>query len=367
MSKFRCLVAGLLAALAFAGCGSERASGPTCDKPTAAFGEPATRLTLAAPGASAAQLEQARTVLCARLAGLDVAHRVQLAPGTGLTVDVTNASQLADESDPSRIFGVGRLAIYDWEANVVGPRGVPVPGDPEVTGGPDAGQGGGTLSLSEAVRRAARIPADLDADNSYAASRFYAVDPRSGDVFVAQTRAAARAMFPAAKRDRVKVYEVKPGTVVIRAEGIGTGAGSWYVLRDDVALRGSQIVEPHQETAEGPGADDEPVVAFDFTADGREAWARLTRAIADRGSRSVGVLPGQSAADANQHFAVVVDDAIVSIPYIDFRLNPGGIEAGNGSLISGGFTPLSARALAVLLDGEQLPVTLVPTGTSPAP
>ena len=134
MSKYRCLVAGLLAALALAGC-SDRASRPTCDRLDASFGEPATRLTLEAPGASAAQVAQARDILCARLAGLDVAHRVQRAPGGGLTVDVTRASQLADELDPSSIFGVGRLAIYDWEANVIGPRGVPAPGDPEVTGG----------------------------------------------------------------------------------------------------------------------------------------------------------------------------------------------------------------------------------------
>ena len=76
---------------------------------------------------------------------------------------------------------------------------------------------------------------------------------------------------------------------------------------------------------------------------------------------------GQSAADANQHFVIVVDDAIVSTPFIDFRINPNGIDGSAGSLISGGFTNLSARSLAVLLDGEPLPVSLVPTGTSPAP
>ena len=367
MSKFRCLVAGLLAALALTGCGDDRASRPTCDKPAGSFGEPATRLTFAAPGASAAQVDQARSILCARLAGLGVAHRVQRAPGNGLTVDVTRASQLADELDPSRIFGVGRLAIYDWEANVIGPRGVSAPGDPEVTGGQDAGQGGGALSLSDAVRRAARIPADVDADNSHAGSRFYAIDPRSGDVFVAHTRGTALALFPAPQRDQVKVSEVKPGTVIVRAEGPRSGAGSWYVLRDDVALRGSQIVEPRQETVEGPGATGEPAVAFHFTADGRAAWARFTREIADRGSRGVGVSTGQSAADANQHFVIVVDDAIVSTPFIDFRINPNGIDGSAGSLISGGFTNLSARSLAVLLDGEPLPVSLVPTGTSPVP
>ena len=48
-------------------------------------------------------------------------------------------------------------------------------------------------------------------------------------------------------------------------------------------------------------------------------------------------------------------------------MNPDGIDASNGSLISGGFTIASARALAVLLEGEPLPVALVPAGTSPAP
>lgn len=365
MSKHRCVVVGLLAALALAGC-SDRASRPTCARPNVSFGEPATRLTLMAPGASAAQVAQVRDILCARLAGLDVAHRVQRAPGGGLTVDVTRASQLADEQDPSSVFGVGRLAIYDWEANVIGPRGVPAPADPEVTGGADAGQGGGALSLSDAVRRAARRRGAVEADNSRAGSRFYAVDPRSADVFVAHTRAAARASVPPAKRDRVKIYEVKPGTVIARAEGVRSGAGSWYVLRDDVGLRESQIVNPRQEFADSAGATGEPVVAFDLTADGRAAWTRLTRAIADRGRRRASAVRN-SAADASQHFVVVVDGAIVSTPYIDFRVNPGGIDGRDGSLISGGFTLKSARALAVVLDGEPLPVSLLRAGTSPAP
>ena len=44
------------------------------------------------------------------------------------------------------------------------------------------------------------------------------------------------------------------------------------MLRDDVALRGTQIVNPQQRHDEGPGATGEPVVTFDFTAEGKTGF-----------------------------------------------------------------------------------------------
>ena len=80
----------------------------------------------------------------------------------------------------------------------------------------------------------------------------------------------------------------------------------------------------------------------------------MTRTLAERGSRRVGVVPG----NANQHFAIVVDDQIVSVPYIDFRQNPEGIDGSTGSQIQGGFTIASARQLASILGSGELPVAL---------
>jgi len=371
----RCLLAGLVVvALALAGCGrDDRASGPSCERADVNFNEPATRLTLRVTGANPAHVKQARRILCVRLPAFGVDHRVQPAAGGALTIDVPRASELADRPRDATIFGVGRLAIYHWEANVIGPDGAPAPDTPTVTGGQGAGQSG-ALSLYDAVPRAARRPATVEVDNSRIGSLFYASNPKSKQVYTqsdstprgAATRAEALAAVPASLRGRARVYEVKPDTVIVGAERLNTGdsVGSWYVLRDDVALRGTQIVNPQQRHDEGPGATGEPVVTFDFTAEGSTAWQRLTRELADRGSRSVGE---QSDTNANQHFAIVVDDQLLAVPYVDFRMNPEGIDPRTGSQISGRFTIASARQLAVLLAGDPLSAPLKLTASRAAP
>jgi len=354
----------LVVALALTGCGGDdRASGPSCERADVDFDEPTTRLTFRVTGANPAHVKQARRILCMRLAAFGVEHRVQPAAGGALTIDVPRSSKLADRPRDATIFGVGRLAIYDWEANVIGPSGKPAPTDPEVTGGRAAGQGAGELDYYEAVLRASKRPADVEADNGREASSFYAIDPTAKKVFgrAASTRAAALDAVPAVDRDAAKVLEVKPGTLVLRGERARDSddlQGRWYlVLRDDVALRGVDIRNPQQRFAEPRGAG-EPVVGFEFTSAGAKAFQELTRTLADRGSRSVGVQPGQSAADANQHFAMVLDDQIVSVPYIDFRQNSEGVDGSTGSQIQGGFTIASARQLASILGSGALPVPL---------
>jgi len=371
----RCLLAGLVVvALALAGCArDDRASGPSCEHADLDFNEPATRLTFGVTGANPAHVKQARRILCVRLTAFGIDHRVAPAAGGALTIDVPRASELADRPRDATILGVGKLAIYDWEANVIGPDGAPAPDTPTVTGGQGAGQSG-ALSLYDAVRRAARRPATVRADNSRIGSLFYATNPKSKQVYTqsdstprgAATRAEALAAVPASLRGRARIYEVKPGTVIVGAEQLNTGdsVGSWYVLRDDIALRSTQIVNPQQRHDEGPGATGEPVVTFDFTAEGSTAWQRLTRELADRGSRSVGE---QSDTNANQHFAIVVDDQLLAVPYVDFRMNPEGIDPRTGSQISGRFTIASARQLAVLLAGDPLPAPLELTASRAAP
>ena len=60
---------------------------------------------------------------------------------------------------------VAQLFFYDWEKNVLGPDLKPNPSDPNVTGGPQAGQVGG-LSQYEAVKRASKRPPIKDGDNT---------------------------------------------------------------------------------------------------------------------------------------------------------------------------------------------------------
>ena len=48
-----------------------------------------------------------------------------------------------------------------------------------------------------------------------------------------------------------------------------------------------------------------------------------------------------------QHFAVVLDNQLITVPYIDYKQNPDGIDASiNGSEITGSFTITTAQNLA---------------------
>jgi SecD/SecF fusion protein len=278
---------------------------------------------------------------------------------------VKNLQQAIDQ-----VGTVAQLAFYDWEINVIGPNGRTQPDNTAVTGGPSAGSVG-AITLYEAVLRASKQPAKVEPDNSHETSLFYAVNPATKKVYRGgkdpnglageDTRAEALANVPAALRKTAKVYEVKPNTVIVHAEQPDTAKQSsdaWYVLRDNVALKGTEIKNPQQDFDRGAGGNGQPIVTFEFTSKGRKIWQDTTRRIAERGAASVGLLPGQDAASANQHFAIVLDDEIVSTPFIDFRQNPDGIDGRTGSQISGGFTIKSAQALANVLKTGALPLKL---------
>ena len=47
-----------------------------------------------------------------------------------------------------------------------------------------------------------------------------------------------------------------------------------------------------------------------------------------------------------QHVAIVVDEKVVSRPFVDPRQYPNGIDGGNGIQITGGYTVEEARNLA---------------------
>ena len=278
---------------------------------------------------------------------------------------VRNLAQAIDQ-----VGTVAQLGFYDWEVNVIGPDGKTDPGNPAVTGGPSAG-GVGAISLYDAILRASEQPARVSPSNSREGSAFYAVDPATKKVFRSgkdanalaneDTRAEALANVPQAQREKAKVYEVKQGTVIIRAEQPDTStkkSDQWFVLKDEVALKGTEIKNPEQNFDQGAGGTGQPIVTFDFTSSGRNTWQDVTRRIAERGAESVGLLPGQDASSANQHFAIVLDDELVSTPFIDFRQNPDGIDGRTGSQISGGFTIKSAQALANVLKTGALPLKL---------
>ncbi len=158
--------------------------------------------------------------------------------------------------------------------------------------------------------------------------------------------------------DKTKVVKVPSGTLVVKAEQSGSDtsdADAYYVLRDQPALGGTDIKNPEQNFDQGPGGGGGPNVTFDFTGKGRKAWEETTREIAQRGTENNF---GGDARQAFQHFAIVLDNEIISAPFIDFNQNPDGIDPVNGSQISGGFTIKSAQNLANLLKTGALPLEL---------
>ncbi len=62
--------------------------------------------------------------------------------------------------------------------------------------------------------------------------------------------------------------------------------------------------------------------------------------------------------EANQHFAIVIDDRIFAAPYIGFRAEPDGLDGSTGAMIEGGLSPDVARRTAAILDTGPLPAVL---------
>ncbi|MEA2156025.1 MAG: SecD/SecF fusion protein [Solirubrobacteraceae bacterium] len=229
------------------------------------------------------------------------------------------------KDDPVLDAKMRRLQFYDWETNVIGPDGRPAPGDPKVTGGAKAGKAG-ALSLYDAVLRATKRPAIVDADNARPASIFFALDRARRRVIgnAAVTRAAARAAAPAG----ATIYEVRPGTAIVGAEGT---ADRWYVLDDNVAINGTETRNARQ------GIDQKtrrPVTLFAFTDTGLRLFRELTRKIAARGSQASLDRASDDPALHDQHFAVIYEGQIVTIPAVDFRLAPDGLDASGGTQLS---------------------------------
>ena len=85
-------------------------------------------------------------------------------------------------------------------------------------------------------------------------------------------------------------------------------------------------------------------------------FQNVTKKIAQRGQEAQ--LPGVGREAAQQHFAVVLDGQLITTPSIDYTKYPEGIDATNGSQISGGFTITSAQNLADELQSGALPIKL---------
>jgi SecD/SecF fusion protein len=272
-----------------------------------------------------------------------------------------------------------QLQFYDWEKNVIGPSGQPAPTEGTVTGDTTSdGPGGVTAGLPkyQAVLRAAKRKAELrDTDTTWSKGctpeqkdgciygSWYLLDTAHEKVLRGpeENEGNLYTGLSAPKGAKLKAVRVNPGTVLVQAHPVETNDGkitdaspnSWYVLKDDLVLSGSNITNPTQSNDESTG---QPDVTFGFTSHGKSVFEKVTKEIAHRGQEAK--LPGVTTEEALQHFAVVLDGQLITVPSIDFEKYPEGIDASTGSEISGGFTITSAQNLANELQSGALPIKL---------
>src|SRR5919198_3037063 len=263
---------------------------------------------------------------------------------------VENAERAAQQ-----VGSTAQLFFYDWEANIL---------DESCKTNPDenASEKSPITGFYKAVKQASKCPAQNDGNNNAAdAPRFYAFDKTSkqalNDGQPSDSKKAALQDLTPQQRANAEVVEVPTGILVVRDEKPSAKAPDpdrWWVIEDNPALSGTDIKNPKQSFDQQAG--NQPIVTFEFTKKGRTAFHNITREIAQRGLDNS--LPGDNPIAASQHFAIVLDNQLVSAPYINYNENPDGIDGSTGAQISGSFTIDSAQDLAKILEFGALPVRL---------
>jgi len=327
------VAAGVLVVIVVAGAFllARGAGGGANPSPAAAPG--ASVVFSVSPAAPTAVVERAAAILRERLhaavPGAQVSvqnDRVIVTPPTG---------HAAVRSQILALAAPGRLTFYDWEGQVLTPNGKTV--------------GSQLPSPSPAVM-------DISQGNGSAAPG------QLGAGCVPLQQALGLAAEAGARHPRRTEYlgrlklDLPAGYTVLQAASSSPGRPSdgYFVVRGSPALTSTQIVHPKATTAPGTRIPD---VEFGFTTRGRHAFQALSARIARRGSELSG--PGQT---LNQHFAIALDNQLITVPFIDFKQYPDGINGDLGADIAGNLTSRSAKELTILLRYGPLPVNLTAAG-----
>jgi hypothetical protein len=284
-----------------------------------------------------------------------------------------------------------RLEFYDWEANALTPNGKTVasqlrrqdrtavnisqgnaataPGEP----------GAGSLPLYEAVKLASKQPPVKTLDSVRSGPRYYlfgapgstacqAAAKEQGTLAVSGVHCllsgpsnnphALAARLPAGiSASQGRRLKVPQGIVVLQAQdgtaanptAFSSPAAQFYVLKDNAALSGQNITKPKQSTDQAGTPD----VTFGFDPPGATKFRNVTAVISHRGA-----LVSPINQTLPQHFAVALDNKLITVPSIDFKTYPDGIIGGGSADITGGFTLQAAQTLATLLRYGPLPISL---------
>jgi SecD/SecF fusion protein len=318
------------------------------------------RPTKQAPTVTNDGLQRSLDIMRERVDQFGVAEPELLRTGSNqIEVDLPG---VADAERAARQVGTtAQLFFYDWEPNVL---------DENCRTNPEQVNGGQTpiTGLYEAVKRASSCKPQIDRNNTTSGPIYYAFDKIShrplNDGIPDEDRAALRQdLSDNGRLSRAEILSVPEGIVVVRAvdqrepnQQRGK-LDQWWVLRDNPVLNGTDIRNPEQNFDQQGGG--EPIVTMEFSGQGRRAFADTTRAIAQRGADNAAINGGLAdPIGASHHFAIRLDNELISTPFINFRENPDGIDGTNGAQISGGFTIQSAQDLANLLKIGALPLRL---------
>ena len=270
------------------------------------------------PTVTSEALQRALDIMRERVDALGVSEPELLQSGRNLIEvslpGVENAARAAQQ-----VGSTAQLFFYDWEANLLDQ-------DCRTDADQNADEKQPITGFFQAVRQASRCDPQRDGDNGAAdRPRFYAFDGVSKRALnngqPSDTREAALEDLDDAERERAQVVEVPEGILVVRDQKVRADAPDpdrFWVVQDDPALSGTDIRNPEQDFDEQFGHA--PNVRFAFTDAGREAFQEITRAIAQRGRDNAFRAP------APQHFAIVLDDELVSAPSIDYGEYPDGID-----------------------------------------
>jgi SecD/SecF fusion protein len=299
---------------------------------------------------------------------------------------VTDANRAAEQ-----VGTTAQLYYYDWEPNLIGSE-FAIGGHPgrEPAEGPlkasekrweEAGRnvtsqenkqliyGGAYPTAYEAALLASeQEPVENCSECSVARPRFYLFRKARPHELVAGPELNRKDLYvsPTGKT-RPKngiVVKVPAGTVVVseyptneEGQSDETVQPGWFALRDKPSLTGHDITNPEQIYQP---TTNQPAVSFEFTGGGREAFQEVTRKIAQRGqAQAIGPVGEEEAEALSGHFAVILDNEVVTRPLINFAKYPDGIDGRTGAEIAGGFSSVQdAQDLATTLQIGALPINL---------
>jgi SecD/SecF fusion protein len=342
-----------------------------------------------ATSVSGEDIDDSINIIEQRVNGLGVTESEVARLGTDqITVSLPGVEDT--ERAAEQVGTTAQLYFYDWEPNLVGPERVigARPGQEPPAAAlkasekrwKDAGRNatsaenqrlivsGAYPTAYEAALLASEQEPNTDCSNcSVAKPRYYLFEKDAPHKMLAGPELEKQDLYRSPTGEEIPkdgiVVEVPAGFILVSELPVDesgktdeTAQPGWYALKDDPALNGNEITNPEQAY----GQFNEPIVKFEFTDKGRDAFHEVTRQIAQRGQASaIGPVGAEEAAALSGHFSVVLDNEVKTRPIINFAENPDGIDGRSGAQISGGFNTVGeAQELATTLQIGALPITL---------